>query len=83
MIVLLKYFWLQAYSNVGMATRVKGLRKHRGPMYKIVEYKYCHYYVRLEEGLPPENFRKKFETYDERVEKYFEYLRSRKISCGL
>jgi large subunit ribosomal protein L22 len=59
---------------------VKGLRKHRGPRYGIVQYKYCHYYVRLEEGEPIEYNPKVYESFEERARKYIEYLRERRIT---
>ncbi|OXA45740.1 39S ribosomal protein L22, mitochondrial [Folsomia candida] len=35
---------------------VKGVRRHARKRFGLVEYKHCHYYVRLEEGPPPENY---------------------------
>lgn len=35
---------------------MKGVRRHARKRFGLVEYKHCHYYVRLEEGPPPENY---------------------------
>lgn len=45
----------------------------------ICEYKYSHYFVRLQEGAPPENKRLDSETYEARAKKYIEDLRKREI----
>lgn len=62
---------------------VKGIRKHRGPRIGMVEYKYSNYYVRLEEGKPPANYRLESETYEARAKSYIEKLRQRSITLSI
>jgi len=35
---------------------VKGIRRHARQRFGIIMYRYTHYFVRLEEGTPPEHF---------------------------
>lgn len=35
---------------------MKGLRRHARKRFGVVEYKHCHYFVRLEEGPPPKDY---------------------------
>lgn len=61
------------------AVIVKGIRRHMGGRFGIINYRYSHYFVRLEEG-PPEKYETtRYESLDDRSKKYIEYLRSRKI----
>jgi hypothetical protein len=46
----------------------------------ILNYKYSHYYVRLEEGKPQPYKRNKYESYEQRFDNYIKYLRSREIT---
>ncbi|KAF6200504.1 hypothetical protein GE061_004947 [Apolygus lucorum] len=45
-----------AESFVSKGVTVKGMRRHARMRAGIIKYRYCHYYVRLEEGKPPENY---------------------------
>uniref|UniRef100_A0A0A9WHH0 Large ribosomal subunit protein uL22m n=1 Tax=Lygus hesperus TaxID=30085 RepID=A0A0A9WHH0_LYGHE len=45
-----------AESFVSKGVTVKGMRRHARMRAGIIEYKYCHYYIRLEEGKPPANY---------------------------
>ena len=67
---------------MGKALVVKGLRKHRRHM-GIVEFKYSHYFVRLEEGVPPKNYHLEAETYEARAKEYIEKLRKRSIFLSI
>ena len=48
-----------------------------------VTYKYSHYYVRLEEGKPPKDFKNNYETYEQRAKAHIEKLRSRSIYLSI
>ena len=58
---------------------VKGVRQHAKKRIGVLNYKYCHYYVRLEEGEPREVKRNNYESFEKRAEDYIKYLRSRQI----
>lgn len=45
----------------------------------IIHYRYCHYFVRLVEGPPPEHYYARELTGNEKLEEYFNELRSRRI----
>ncbi|XP_014261257.1 39S ribosomal protein L22, mitochondrial [Cimex lectularius] len=45
-----------AESFTGKGYVIKGYRKHARGKIGMVKYKYCHYFVRLEEGKPPVNY---------------------------
>lgn len=45
----------------------------------IIHYRYCHYFVRLVEGPPPKHYYKPELTGNEKLEEYFDELRSRRI----
>ena len=49
----------------------------------VINYKYSHYYVRLEEGKPPANFASEYDIYEERAKDYFEKLRNRSIFLSI
>jgi large subunit ribosomal protein L22 len=73
-----------SHSDAKIATRVKGLRKHKASLFGRVEYMFSHYYVRLEEGNPPENYYKvKFQSFDVRAADYIQKLRDRKVLFSL
>ena len=48
-----------------------------------VHYKFSHYYVRLEEGKPPVDYKSKEETYEARAKAHIEKLRSRSIFLSI
>ncbi|KAG8196649.1 hypothetical protein JTE90_006559 [Oedothorax gibbosus] len=68
-----------AQSFVGKGIVVKGLRKHARMRFGIIHYRYCHYFVRLVEGPPPKHFYDPELTGNEKLEEYFNELRSRRI----
>ena len=79
---ILLYF--VAYSTSSRALSVKGVRKHMGTRVGMVEYKYSHYYVRLEEGKPPADYNSLYsETYEARAKEYIEQLRKREIYLSI
>uniref|UniRef100_A0A8D8RAF9 Large ribosomal subunit protein uL22m n=1 Tax=Cacopsylla melanoneura TaxID=428564 RepID=A0A8D8RAF9_9HEMI len=63
---------------------IRGLRRHaRHRMYKL-DYKYCTYFVRLEEGKPPKNYYYAgLQTAPEKLEEWLTTVRRRKISSSL
>ena len=69
-----------ADSHVGRAMIVKGMRKHAGPRFGTVHYRYCHYFVCLREGPPPEQYYTPWkETGNEKMEGYLQKLRKRRV----
>lgn len=70
-------------SFVGKGRVFKGFRRHaRGRMGRV-EYKHCHYFVRLEEGEPPKHYYKAPETPEDQLNKWLEQMRSRKVTHSL
>ena len=70
-----------AESFCGKGTYIKGLRKHARGRYGIIHYKWCNYYVKLEEGDPPkEYYREKIRPKKEVIEKHLDKLRSRTVN---
>lgn len=74
---------MSAYSTAVDSFRVKGVRKHRAMRFGMVDYKYCTYYVRLEEGSPPPKYHLEAETYEARAKEYIENLRKRSIHLSI
>ncbi|CAE1246593.1 RP-L22 [Acanthosepion pharaonis] len=74
--------WISEANSV-KGVVVKGLRKHRGPRYGIVHYKYSHFYVRLREGSPPKHYYPPQMTGNEKLHEYLENQRSRRIVFSL
>lgn len=72
-----------AESHVGQGLIVKGLRKHARMKSGIVYYRYCHYFVRLAEGPPPEHYYERPLTGNEKLQEYFDELRQRRILRSL
>ncbi|XP_054724388.1 39S ribosomal protein L22, mitochondrial-like [Uloborus diversus] len=70
-----------AQSFVGKGLVVKGLRRHAKMKIGVIHYRYCHYFVRLVEGSPPEHYyeHRRELTGDEKLEEYFNELRARRI----
>lgn len=76
---------LTAESFVGKGLVVKGFRRHARRRFGQVKYKYCHYFVTLEEGEPPEHYyphRRKL-TPQEMLEEWLESKRQRTIPMSL
>ncbi|KAK2583064.1 hypothetical protein KPH14_009097 [Odynerus spinipes] len=73
-----------AESFCGKGYVFKGIRRHAKSRIGIVKYRYCHYFVRLEEGKPPKNYYIPVpETGEEKLEKWMEQMRMRKIPNSL
>ncbi|XP_071522841.1 large ribosomal subunit protein uL22m isoform X2 [Panulirus ornatus] len=72
-------------SFVGKGMVIKGFRRHARRRMGVVEYKYCHYFVTLEEGEPPEHyyhFRRNL-TPQEMLQEWLEEQRMRTINLSL
>ncbi|XP_073835635.1 mitochondrial ribosomal protein L22 [Musca autumnalis] len=75
--------WI-AESFVGKGRVIKGFRRHGRGRFGLVEYKHCHYFVRLEEGEPPKNYYlPNPQTPSEQFEKWLEQMRMRKVINSL
>lgn len=49
----------------------------------MVEYKHCHYFIRLEEGTPPEHYYIPPKKPQEQLEDWLQQMRRRKITNSL
>lgn len=76
-------FLSSAESFVGKGQYIKGVRRHARGRFGEVEYKHCHYFVRLEEGTPPIDYYRKIVTPDQQLDKWMEQMRKRKIPNSL
>nr|XP_014101441.1 39S ribosomal protein L22, mitochondrial [Bactrocera oleae] len=75
--------WI-AESFVGKGRVFRGIRRHARGRQGIVEYKHCHYFVRLEEGQPPKDYYLPAQqTPEQQLEKWIEQMRSRKVINSL
>jgi large subunit ribosomal protein L22 len=75
---------LSAESFCGKGTYFKGIRRHAKARIGRVEYKHCHYYVKLEEGKPPEHYYLPHpKTPEEQLDDYISQMRKRKITSSL
>jgi large subunit ribosomal protein L22 len=73
-----------AESFCGKGRVFKGIRRHGRGRSGRVEYMHCHYFVRLEEGAPPQNYHVRSPlTPEEQLEKWLEQMRSRKVYNSL
>ncbi|CAH1159333.1 unnamed protein product [Phaedon cochleariae] len=73
-----------AESFVGKGRVIKGIRRHGRARFGRVEYKHCHYYVRLEEGAPPKHYYSPFpQQPHEQLEDWLAAMRRRKITNSL
>lgn len=62
---------------------MKGYRRHARGKVGRVEYKYCHYFVRLEEGIPPKDYYGTQVTPEQQLNKWLQQKRERKIANSL
>lgn len=76
-------FKFTAESFVGKGVVIKGIRRHARLRMGRVEYKYCHYFVRLEEGKPPKDYYGKTVTPEQQLEKWLGEKRKRNIPNSL
>ncbi|XP_050299722.1 39S ribosomal protein L22, mitochondrial [Anthonomus grandis grandis] len=73
-----------AESFVGKGVVIKGMRRHGRQRFGIVEYFHCHYFVRLEEGEPPEHYYASHPKQPhEMLEAWLEQMRKRKVTNSL
>lgn len=69
---------------MGKGKYFKGIRRHARGRFGEVEYKHCHYFVRLEEGIPPENYYLPGpKNPQEQLDEWLEQMRKRKIISSL
>lgn len=74
--------WIaDSYSTKGFV--VKGIRKHARMRFGEVRYFHCHYFVTLVEGPPPPYWYEPVLTGNDRLQKYINNLRERRIQFGL
>ncbi|CAD7090781.1 unnamed protein product [Hermetia illucens] len=75
--------WI-AESFVGKGRYFRGVRRHARGRTGEVEYKHCHYFVRLEEGQPPKDYYLPApKTPQEQFDEWMEGMRKRKITHTL
>ncbi|XP_072941478.1 large ribosomal subunit protein uL22m [Epargyreus clarus] len=68
-------------SFCGKGAVIKGIRRHARGRIGEVRYKYSHYFVRLEEGKPPQDYYKRNPlTPQQQLDKWLEQMRKRKIT---
>ncbi|XP_055704724.1 39S ribosomal protein L22, mitochondrial [Phlebotomus papatasi] len=72
-----------AESFVGKAKYFKGIRRHARKRIGEVEYKHCHYFVRLEEGPPPANYYPADLTPEQQLDKWMDQMRKRRVTGSL
>ncbi|XP_076230852.1 mitochondrial ribosomal protein L22 isoform X2 [Calliopsis andreniformis] len=72
----------ESFSTKGMV--IKGIRRHAKGRGGRVHYKYCNYFVRLEEGQPPKNYYMPVpQTGEEMLEEWMQNMRNRKVHGSL
>ncbi|XP_012531871.1 39S ribosomal protein L22, mitochondrial [Monomorium pharaonis] len=63
---------------------IKGIRRHARGRPGTVHYRYCHYFVRLEEGPPPKHYYLPYpKTGEELLQKWLKEMHMRKIPNSL
>lgn len=74
-----------AESFCGKGRVFKGFRRHGRGRFGEVEYKHSHYFVRLEEGSPPENYYpgQEQKSGDQMLQEWLESMRKRKVIHSL
>lgn len=73
-----------AESFCGKGQYFQGIRRHAKGRIGRIEYKHCHYFVKLEEGTPPEHYYLPHaKTPDQQLEDWIESMRKRKITNSL
>lgn len=62
----------------------KGMRRHARRRLGVVNYRYCNYYVRLEEGKPPKHYYANVpKTGEELLQEWMEHMHARKVNYSL
>lgn len=74
---------IAAESFVGKGATVRGVRRHARARPGIVHYRYCHYFVRLEEGKPPKDYYNNIVTPEQQLTKWLDDRRKKKIFNSL
>lgn len=73
-----------AESFCGKGRVFKGMRRHGRGRTGEVEYKHCHYFVRLEEGAPPQNYyQMPPKTGEQQLDDWVDSMRKRKVTSSL
>uniref|UniRef100_A0A182U201 Large ribosomal subunit protein uL22m n=1 Tax=Anopheles melas TaxID=34690 RepID=A0A182U201_9DIPT len=73
-----------AESFCGKGRVFKGMRRHARGRTGEVEYKHCHYFVRLEEGTPPAHYYPAApKTGEQQLSEWEEAMRKRKVTGSL
>ncbi|UYV60708.1 MRPL22 [Cordylochernes scorpioides] len=72
-----------AESFATKALVVKNLRRHARMRFGEIRHMYCHYFVRLEEGPPPQHYYTPNLTGTQKLEEYIRRLRMRNIQNSL
>ncbi|XP_053678296.1 39S ribosomal protein L22, mitochondrial [Anopheles nili] len=73
-----------AESLCGKGRVFKGIRRHARGRAGEVEYKHCHYFVRLEEGSPPANYYQPApKTGEQQLDEWLMAMRKRKVTSSL
>lgn len=63
---------------------IKGLRRHARGRMATLHYRYCHYFVRLEEGAPPKHYYLPYpKTGEELLNTWLEDMHKRKVPNSL
>lgn len=71
-------------SYCGKGVYFKGVRRHGRGRVGHVEYKHCHYFVKLEEGPPPKHYYLPYpKTPEQQLDDWMETMRKRKIVNSL
>ncbi|XP_059474253.1 large ribosomal subunit protein uL22m [Neocloeon triangulifer] len=74
--------WI-AESFVSKGQHFKGLRRHARMRMGEVRYQYNHYYVRLQQGPPPEHRFKPKPTGEEMLQKWIQKMRDRHVQISI
>ena len=81
-ICCLYVFTAECFATKG--AMLKGVRRHAKGRIGIIHYRYCNFYIRLEEGTPPADYYGKGDRSGPALlEKWLTEMRSRKISNSL
>ncbi|KAK2721221.1 large ribosomal subunit protein uL22m-like [Artemia franciscana] len=72
-----------ADSRSGKGLVIKGLRRHARRKFGVIKYKYCHYFLKLEEGPPPKHYYRQDLSAPDKLKNYLDYYRKRIIPDSL
>lgn len=74
--------WI-AESYATKSKMLKGMRRHARGRLAVTHYRYCHLFLRLEEGPPPKHYYAAPKTEQELLENWMKQMHSRKITNSL